>query len=229
MAWQKRYAEAYSAAGWPGEGSIRYVGGADLAFAPTDLRSADGKKLRRGAVGSPAVAAAVVWDLLEQRAVEQVRVRAPVTFPYVPGVLSFREAPLLKAAIRRVKSRVDVWIFDGHGRAHPRGMGLATHMGMLLDSPSVGAAKSVLLGKVDLTARRQRDDGCWEAPVMWQERCIALALWRPGAQRGTTPMVYASAGQHCTLAQAADLVARCLRPGMPMPEPTRLADLLSKE
>ena len=110
----------------------RLVAGADLAFSP------DGKDC---------IAGVVVWDLPRREIVEQRVARRAVQFPYVPGLLTFREAPALLAALKQLRCEPDVFMFDGQGYAHPRRFGLACHMGVLLDRPSVGCAKTILIGR----------------------------------------------------------------------------------
>ncbi len=203
---QRHLALAFTAADWPPH--PRFVGGADLAFEP-------GAGQRAGSPGSRAVAVAVVWDRQQRRCVEIAAARRRVRFPYVPGLLSFREAPILLAAIRRLQTPVDVWIFDGHGISHPRGCGLATHLGMLLNQPSVGAAKSRLCGVCATPPSRR--GAC--APLRYQGRLVGFAVRTEAGQ----PPLYVSPGFRCTPRQAAKLVLACaLRHRLP--EPTRLAD-----
>jgi len=112
----------------------RLVAGADLAYR---------------ADGSRAWAAVVLVSLPDGVVVETATAWHRPRFPYIPGYLSFREGPLLLAAFGRLERRPDLCLFDGQGIAHPRGVGLASHMGVLLDLPSVGCAKSRLVGKHD--------------------------------------------------------------------------------
>ena len=112
-------------------GSIRLVAGADLAFA-TDR--------------DEGIAGVVVWDVVAGEVVEQHVIRLPIDFPYVPGLLSFREAPAILAVLRKLRCKPDAFMFDGQGVAHPRRFGLACHVGVLIDRPSLGCAKSVLVG-----------------------------------------------------------------------------------
>lgn len=235
IARQKEMAGAFSAEGFPAK--VRYVGGADIAFA----RSDDGS--RTGSVGAPAVGVAVVWDLHERRLVDAACVRTQVTFPYIPGLLSFREAAILEAAIAALRTpldQVDAWMFDGQGRAHPRGVGLATHMGIHLGVASIGAAKSVLIGRYQMPAALARHLGARSAaprqrapraprfpimaPLLHEGVEIARALW-PVPR--TDPMII-SQGHRCTLEQAVATVIAATLPGRWMPEPTRLADELTK-
>ncbi len=97
--------------------------------------------------GKTGYAAVIVFSYPELEVVEEAYARAPIHFPYVPGLLSFREGPLVESAFVKLKSRPDLLIFDGHGIAHPRGTGIASHMGLKLNIPSIGCAKSRLCGE----------------------------------------------------------------------------------
>ena len=130
--------------GGPAKKSVRYIAGADVAF---------DKPNRRG-VGVVVVLEWPSLDLAECICVEQ-----PVTFPYVPGLLSFRETPVLLPAFERLTLTPDLLMVDGHGYAHPRRFGFACHIGLLLDIPTIGVAKSRLVGghtgvPADLRLRR---------------------------------------------------------------------------
>ncbi|MHC4933986.1 MAG: endonuclease V, partial [Planctomycetota bacterium] len=110
---------------------VRLVAGADISYARKSERF---------------FAAVVVLSLPGLEVVEQVTVQGRSPFPYIPGLLSFREGPLLMRAFRRLERRPDLAIFDGHGIAHMRRFGIASHLGLLLDLPSIGCAKSRLVG-----------------------------------------------------------------------------------
>lgn len=111
---------------------IRYIGGIDCA------PSAD---------YSVYFAAAVIWDITNRQIVEYHIAQAKLTFPYIPGLLSFREIPAILEVIKLIKQQPDVIMVDGQGIAHPRHFGIAAHLGVLLDMPTFGCAKSLLYGK----------------------------------------------------------------------------------
>lgn len=161
------------------------------------------------------LAAAVAWDVEGATVVERSHARRPLTFPYVPGLLSFREAPALLAALRKLTCDADVVMCDGHGRAHPRRFGIACHLGLLVGRPALGVAKSRLAGAHREPARRRgsavalRDRG---------ERIGTVLRTRDGVRP-----LYVSPGHLIDEAGAVRLVLRCGR-GYRLPEPTRLAD-----
>ena len=181
---------------------VRLVAGADLAFTP------DGQRCLAGLV---------VYDLSTQSIVEESVAFRPVRFPYVPGLLTFREAPAVLAAARRLKIEPDVFLFDGHGYAHPRRCGLATHTGMFLGRPSVGCAKSRLCGE---EAEPPRRAGASVALVHRSEQ-IGVIL---RTQARFKP-VYVSIGHDITLPDAISVVMECVT-RYRLPEPTRLAHQL---
>jgi len=178
---------------------VRYVAGGDAAFTPD---------------GTRVIAAWVVWDVDRHTVIERRQVVQPVRFPYVPGLLSFREAPALLAAARRLRTEPDVFLCDGHGRAHPRHFGLACHVGLILDRPTLGCAKRLLCGRHD-PLPDWRDAA---AAVVLEGETIGTALrTRPGVRP-----VYVSVGHRLTLADAVSLVRLC-GAGHRLPEPARLA------
>jgi len=165
--------------------------------------------------GSECLGAAVLWDVPGRRVLEIRVSRRRVRFPYVPGLLSFREAPALLAALAGLEHEPDALIFDGHGLAHPRRFGIACHVGVLLDLPAVGCAKSRLVGRHAEPSprrgsrRRLVDDG---------ETVGAVLRTRDGIRP-----VFVSAGHRVDLRTAVRLVLRCTTEYR-LPEPTRLAD-----
>lgn len=138
----------------------------------------------------------------------------PVSFPYVPGLLAFREGPVVLAALEKLTDRPDVLMFDAQGLAHPRRMGLATHLGILLDMPSVGCAKSLLCGRYREPGEQK---GNWTPLVDDDEVIGAVVRTRDGVQP-----VFVSVGHRVDLETAVALVLSCAT-RYRLPEPTRWA------
>jgi deoxyribonuclease V len=138
----------------------------------------------------------------------------PVAFPYVPGLLAFREGPVVLEALKELTERPDVLIFDAHGLAHPRRMGLATHLGVLLDLPSVGCAKSRLCGEY---AEPDEEKGSW-TPLRDGEEVIGAVV----RTRDNVRPVFVSVGHRVDLETAVSLVLDCA-PKYRLPETTRWA------
>lgn len=164
-----------------------------------------------------AIAAAVVVDLATLETVEQAVVEHPVSFPYVPGLLSFREAPAVLAAFRTLSARPDVLMLDGQGLAHPRRFGIACHVGVALGLPALGAAKSPLVGRGAVPGANRGDT----APMVHRRETVGAAV---RTRVGVKP-VYVSPGHLITLEDAVELVLR-LSPRWRVPEPTRRAHAL---
>jgi deoxyribonuclease V len=143
--------------------------------------------------------------------------QGPTSFPYVPGLLTFREGPILLRAFARLTTRPDLIIFDGHGFAHPRRFGLASHLGYLLDIPSIGCAKSVLIGEY-----REPDwrAGSFAWLIHQGERIGAAVRTRDGRRP-----VYVSVGHRMGLANALRIVLSVVTK-FRIPEPTRIADIM---
>jgi len=138
-------------------------------------------------------------------------------FPYIPGLLSFREGPISLAAFKKLRNRPDLVIFDGQGFAHPRGFGLACHICLLLDIPSIRCAKSVLVGEYREPGKRRGSSSA----LVYKGETVGRAL---RTRDGVKP-VYVSVGHRMTLEPACAFVLGCAR-GYRLPEPTRLAHLL---
>lgn len=144
----------------------------------------------------------------------------PSVFPYVPGLLSFREGPVVLAAIEKLRVRPDLLVFDGQGYAHPRRLGLASHMGLYLDMPSIGCAKSRLVGRYDDPGPNLGD----RAPLTDHGELIGMVV----RTKPRTNPLFISAGYRIELEQAVEVVLRCLR-GYRLPEPTRAAHNLADQ
>jgi deoxyribonuclease V len=161
-------------------------------------------------------AAVVVLSYPELMLVDTKVITQEVTFPYVPGLLSFRESPLIIAACEDLEAIPDLILVDGQGIAHPRRLGLASHLGLLWDRPTIGCAKSRLCGKHNVVPP---EPGCY-AEITDNSEVIGAALC---TKTGTAPL-YISIGHKVDLETAITWVLRCCR-GQRLPEPTRLAHL----
>ncbi|HST93169.1 MAG TPA: deoxyribonuclease V [Microvirga sp.] len=146
--------------------------------------------------------------------VETVLARRPTPFPYIPGLLSFREGPVLEEAFEKLKAEPDVFLFDGMGTAHPRRIGIASHMGLWLQSPTIGCGKTLLCGRYkDLPEEKGA-----AAPLVDKGETIGVAL---RTRAGKNPM-FISPGHLADIPSAAEFVLRC-SPKYRLPEPIRLA------
>jgi deoxyribonuclease V len=163
-----------------------------------------------------ATGAVVVLEYPELRLVETKTAQGRLDFPYVPGLLSFRESPLTLAACEKLSVIPDLILVDGQGIAHPRRLGLASHLGLFLNRPTIGCAKSLLCGQHEEPGI---EPGSY-AEVVDRGETIGVALrTRPGVKP-----VYVSIGHKVDLQTAIHWVLVCCR-GYRLPEPTRLAHL----
>ncbi len=178
-------------------GEIHRVAGVDIGFE-----------------GDLARAAVVVLSYPDLEPLNQSVARVPVTFPYIPGLLAFREAPAAVAALEALSTEPDLFIVDGHGLAHPRRMGIACHLGVLLDKPTIGCAKSRLVG----TFREPGTErGAWTRLYAGDEVIGALVRSRSGVRP-----IFVSIGHKVDLETAINLTLGCCR-GYRLPETTRWA------
>jgi deoxyribonuclease V len=153
------------------------------------------------------------------RVVEVVTASAPALMPYIPGLLSFREAPILLEALRKLRSSPDLLLVDGQGVAHPRGLGLAAHIGLHVDVPTVGVAKSLLAGEHPPAGKRYGD---WR-PLTIGRRRVGVVLT---TKKGCAPL-FVSVGNRIGLMPAARAVLSCCTKYR-LPEPVRHADHASR-
>ena len=184
-------------------GAVRRVAGVDVGF------EQDGRVTR---------AAVAVLDFPDLALVEQVVVRAATAFPYVPGLLSFREAPAVLAAFEEIRVAPDLILYDGQGIAHPRRFGIASHVGLLLDCPSIGVAKSRLVGEHRMPATRR---GAW-TPLRDAGEVIGAVL---RTRAGVKPL-YVSIGHRVSLETAVRWTLACVT-RYRLPETTRWAHRLA--
>ena len=184
-------------------GKIRTIAGADIALD-----------------GSTGYAAVIVYSFPELHELERVWSTGELTFPYVPGLLSFRELPLLLETFAKLRRQPDLVLADAHGWAHPRRAGLACHLGLLLDTPTIGCAKSLLVGSYVMPERAR---GSTSALTDGGER-IGTVLRTRDAVRP----VFVSCGHRVSLAAAVRLTLQCCD-GYRIPKPQREADRWVKQ
>lgn len=198
VAWQRDWAEKIETS--PRLPQVKRIAGVDVAFTRDKSR---------------AIAGIIVYSYPGLKEVERVYATAPLDFPYVPGLLSFREGPVIERAYKKLSQAPHLMLFDGQGVAHPRGMGLASHMGLVLDRPSIGCAKSRLCGEaMEPPAGR----GSW-TPLKFKGQVVGAVL---RTRDGVKPM-YISVGHRVDLATAIHWVLSC-HDGTRLPKPTREAD-----
>ncbi len=164
--------------------------------------------------------AVVVLRMPTLERVDEAVWRGPVTFPYISGLLSFREIPAILPALERLHVRPDVFMTDGQGRAHPRRFGLACHLGVLLDWPTFGVAKTLLRGRYEHLGPEKGAT----APLYDKGEIVGAAV---RTRTGVKP-VFVSVGHRITLEEAVALTLACA-PKYKIPEPTRLAHHLSRK
>lgn len=198
-AFQTELAPQVIAEGGPRD--VRLVAGVDIS-----IGGRRGQNPGRGAV------AVLAYPGL--RAVEQSVVEKAVEFPYIPGLLSFREIPVLLPAFAGLRATPDLLIVDGQGRAHPRRMGLASHLGLIFDLPTIGCAKSKLVGEYSGLGEERGA----VAQLRYHDEIIGAAV---RTRTGMNP-VFVSVGHRIGLEEAIDWSLRLSR-GFRIPEPTRLA------
>lgn len=178
----------------------RYVAGVDVAYR-----------------GGYAIAAIAVLDWNTLKVVETKTARMKSRFPYIPTLLSFREAPVIFRAINKLRLRPSIYLIDGHGWAHPYRCGLATHVGVVAQIPTIGVAKSLLCGEV------KKSRGEW-SPIVDGDETIGAAVF---AIKGRKP-IYVSIGHMVSLNRAVDTVLHCTGKSR-IPEPIRAAHSAANE
>lgn len=180
---------------------IGLIAGADVAFSEKE------KKV---------FAAVVLLNFQTMELVERASALGSLTFPYIPGLLSFREGPALLEAFRNLRNCPDLIIFDGQGIAHPRGLGLASHMGVLLGTPSIGCAKSKLIGDYQEPGPRRG----MSSDLLMGKELVGVVL----RTKDNVKPVFVSPGHLIDISTSVEIVLRCCR-RYRLPEPTRLAHM----
>lgn len=189
----------------PDLGQLHCVAGVDVGFE------------EQGRITRAAIA---VLDYPDLQLQEQSVARIETRFPYIPGLLSFRELPAVLRAIEGLGRLPQLWLCDGQGIAHPRRLGIASHLGVLLDMPSIGVGKSRLLGRYAAPAEER---GAW-SPLEDREECVGAVLrTRPG-----TKPIFVSPGHRLSLSQSIELTMACTG-RFKLPETTRWAHRLASD
>ena len=188
-------------------GDVHFVAGVDMAINENN---------------GMAHAAVVLLTFPEMEIVERHIYEEPIRMPYIPGLLSFREAPCILGAFRKLRQRPDLVMVDGMGIAHPRRIGIASHLGLWLNIPTIGCGKSLLTGKYDKAALGE-EAGSW-VPLIDKKEVIGGVV---RTRTRVNPM-FISPGHLISVETSIDYVLKCGR-GYRLPEPTRLADKLSKD
>ncbi len=181
----------------------QFVGAVDAAFA-----------------GSEVTAVAVLYEYPELRHVQDSFYAEKARFPYIPGFLTFREGHAVINALKKLSIKPDVLLFDGQGIAHPRGIGIASHIGVMLDIPAIGCAKSRLVGEF---REPGIEKGSWTY-LHYKGRRIGAVL----RTKNNVRPVFVSPGHLIDIDSSVEIVMRCVS-GYRIPEPLRRADRLSKE
>lgn len=184
-------------------GDIKYVAGVDVSYSNDD-------RITQGAIA--------VLSFPELELKEQAIAKRPTSFPYIPGLLSFREIPAILDAFKKLNIIPDVLLCDGQGLIHPRRFGLACHLGVLVNIPSIGVAKSHYIGKYDAVGLEK---GNWQ-PLIYQEKVIGAVV---RSRTGVKP-IYVSTGHKISLKTAINYVLKCTSK-YPLPETTHRADKLA--
>jgi len=182
---------------------IRYIGGCDSAFRGDLINSVF-----------------VILDFKSLKLVEIKNLTSIVEFPYIPGFLAFREVPNLIKVYESLKIKPDLIMVDGHGISHPRGLGIASHLGVMLNKPTIGVAKSLLVGKYKKPCFKK---GCKE-PVYYNNQVVAYAL----RSKDNISEIFISPGHLVDLESSLNIVMKTLK-GYRLPEPTRIADYYSRK
>lgn len=182
---------------------LRFIAGADAAFSENNV-----------------IAVVCLYTYPQLVHVTEANAIAKISFPYMPGFLSFREGPAIIKAINKLKIKPDIVLCDGQGIAHPAGTGIATHIGILLNIPAIGCAKSRLVGDYMEPGIRKGQ----YASLKYQNRNVGAVL----RTRNNVRPVFVSPGHMIDLKGAIDIVLKCTG-NYRIPEPLRLADHLSKK
>ncbi len=187
-------------------GELKTVAGADLSILTSE------NKL---------ICGIILFSYPDLAEIERVYTVSDERFPYIPGLLAFREGPAIIETFKKLGQRPDLLIIDGQGIAHPRGFGIACHVGVLLDIPAMGIAKKRLYGNYDAPGEKRGSS----SPLMSKEGGVIGSVLRT---RDNTKPVFVSPGHRLDTDSAREIALLCAR-GYRIPEPTRRADIYVTE
>jgi deoxyribonuclease V len=182
---------------------LKFIAGVDAAFSENQV-----------------FAVSCLFAFPELALLEEVWTVSSISFPYIPGYLSFREGEAIIRALRLLKAKPDLILVDGQGIAHPRRIGIASHLGVLLDQPTIGCAKSRLVGEFEEPDWKR---GAY-SPLLFQEKIVGMVV----RTRDNVRPLFISPGHKVSLKNAMEIILQTTR-GFRIPEPLRRADFLSKQ
>jgi deoxyribonuclease V len=191
---------------------------------PTEVTTVAGIDMSIDVENDRGHAAVIILSFPDFELIEAQYATGPLPMPYIPGLLSFREAPIVLQAAAQVQTVPDLIMADGQGIAHPRRLGIASHLGILLDLPTIGVAKSRLYGSYDRTAVPDEPGTETQLRDPRDNTVIGTVI---RTKRRSNPL-FISPGHRVSVASAASFVTQCLR-GYRLPEPTRIAHNLITE
>lgn len=166
------------------------------------------------------IGVACLYKYPEMTLIEETHAVTKVSFPYIPGFLSFREGPAIIEAINKLRVKPDIILFDGQGIAHPEGLGIASHIGVLLDMPTIGCAKSRLVGEYKEPGPKKGD---WSS-LEYGNKIVGAVL----RTKDNVKPVFVSPGHRIDLKGSIKIILRCISKYR-IPEPLRRADFISKK
>ena len=211
LAGKVQFTPIKSGPGHPWREMPKFVAGIDCALSGSVrfARRQEGQKIYAAVVVLSRSTSGPDFELVETASASQ-----KLTFPYIPGLLSFREAPVCIAAVEKLKKQPDVFMIDGQGIAHPRRLGLAAHLGLFFDKPTIGCAKSRLTGSFE---EPSPEKGA-HSPLIDGKDVIGAVV----RTRTNVKPVFVSVGNKCLLKDAIEITLACTTKYR-LPEPTRLA------
>ena len=172
---------------------IKRIAGADVSYFKNEM-----------------IAGAIIFEFPTLKTIEKQSFVSPVNFPYIPGLLTFREGPSLLSAFKKIKTEPDIILFDGQGIAHPRRMGIATHLGLFLNKPTIGCAKSRLCGRYSNVGEKKG-----EYALLKENNEILGAVLRT---REKVKPIFVSPGYKIDLVNSIDIVLKCsVKYRLPLP------------